>query len=74
MIKTISTDSTYKRIIRVLHIDDDAFFLSNAKKFLEANMEFHVENAFSALDAIRKLKQANMMSSSRIIKCRKKTA
>jgi len=56
MIKAASSPST-KKPIRVLHVDDDAFFLGTAKRFLEAEGQFFVENTSSVSEAIKKLKQ-----------------
>jgi PAS domain S-box-containing protein len=47
---------TFEKIIRILHIDDDAAFLQNAKKSLEANKEFQVESVTSVSDALLKVK------------------
>ncbi len=52
----IITAWTFEKIIRILHVDDDASFLQNTKKIIETNGEFHVENANSASDAMSKLK------------------
>jgi PAS domain S-box-containing protein len=42
--------------LRILHVDDDVAFLSVAKQVLEDNAHFQVETAFSAEEALQKLR------------------
>jgi len=55
MIETITAAWTFERIIRVLHVDDDVSFLQYAKRSLETNRDFQVENANSVSEAMSKL-------------------
>jgi DNA-binding NtrC family response regulator len=56
MTENIAALWAFERIIRILHVDDDVFFLQNAKKTLETNRQFQVENANSVSEARSKLK------------------
>src|SRR5665647_1484655 len=44
--------------LRILHVDDDVAFLSVAKQVLEDNAHFQVETAFSAEEALQKLRMS----------------
>lgn len=46
-----------KKAIRVLHVDDDAFFLKMTKGILEEQNSFHFDVAQSVEEAMKKLKQ-----------------
>lgn len=54
---TASIDSSPDKIVRVLHVDDDAFSLKTTKQCLELKGDLHVETAHSALEAMKKMKQ-----------------
>ena len=71
---TASIDSSPDKIVGVLHVDDDAFSLKTTKQCLKLKGDLHVETAHSASEAMKKIKQENLMSSSQIIKCLTKTA
>src|SRR4030066_965597 len=45
-----------KEKIRVLHVDDDAEFLAVARQCLEEHAQFQVDTAFSAEEALEKLR------------------
>ena len=51
------TKITSKKAIRVLHVDDDAFFLKMTKEALEEQNRFHFDFAQSVEEAMKKLKQ-----------------
>jgi PAS domain S-box-containing protein len=51
------TKITSKKAIRVLHVDDDAFFLKMTKGALEEQNSFHFDFAQSVEEAMKKLKQ-----------------
>ncbi len=54
---TATIDSSPEKIVRVLHIDDDAFFLKTTKQCLELKGDLHVETAHSASEAMKKMKK-----------------
>jgi PAS domain S-box-containing protein len=47
-----------EKVIRVLHVDDDAGFLAVAKQCLEEQYQFEVDTALSAEEALKKLKDS----------------
>jgi PAS domain S-box-containing protein len=53
----IVVDSTEKKLIRVLHVDDELGLLKVAKQCLELQGPFHVETATSVEEALSKLKE-----------------
>jgi len=50
-------DSTVKPLTRVLHIDDDTYFLKTAKQCLETQGPFQVDTACSVEEAQKKMKE-----------------
>jgi PAS domain S-box-containing protein len=54
---TASIDSSPEKIVRVLHVDDDAFSLKTTKQCLELKGNLLVETAHSASEAMKKMKQ-----------------
>jgi PAS domain S-box-containing protein len=55
----IVVDSTEKKLIRVLHVDDEPALLKVAKQCLELQSEFEVDTASSVNEALEKLKKTN---------------
>ncbi|MCJ7423866.1 response regulator, partial [Candidatus Bathyarchaeota archaeon] len=49
--------STEKKLIRVLHVDDELGLLKVAKQCLELQGPFHVDTACSVEEALNKLKE-----------------
>jgi len=50
-------NSKTERLIRVLHVDDDADFLKCSKRILEMDDPFQIETALSVKEALQKLRQ-----------------
>jgi PAS domain S-box-containing protein len=54
----VYVDLCKEKAIRVLHVDDDAGFLTVAKQCLEEESQFQVDTARSAKEALKKLKRS----------------
>ncbi len=54
----VYVDLCKEKTIRVLHVDDDAWFLAVAKQCLEEPSQFQVDTAMSAEEALEKLKRS----------------
>jgi PAS domain S-box-containing protein len=54
----ICVDFVKEKTIRVLHVDDDVGFLAIAKQCLEEQSQLQVDTAFSAKEALKKLKRS----------------
>jgi PAS domain S-box-containing protein len=50
-------NSTSDKVVRVIHVDDDAFFLRSAKQHLEKIAALQVDSVRSADEALKKLEQ-----------------
>jgi CheY-like chemotaxis protein len=53
----VVTDLTKKKLIRVLHVDDEEGFLKVVKQCLEMQGSFQVGNALSVEEAVKKMKR-----------------
>jgi PAS domain S-box-containing protein len=54
----VYVDLCKEKTIRVLHVDDDAWFLAVAKQCLEEPSQFQVDTAMSAEEALEQLKRS----------------
>jgi PAS domain S-box-containing protein len=54
----VFVDLCTEKAIRVLHVDDDASFLTVAKQCLEEQSQFEVDTALSAEEALKKLRDS----------------
>jgi CheY-like chemotaxis protein len=52
----ILSDSAVKKLIRVLHVDDDTSFLRVAKQIMEMQGTLQVENSSSVEEAMEKMR------------------